>query len=122
MKVSQANDEQRRRAERARRVGLFRYELICGALDPQLSSWQRGTLVRVLAQREHPGPFGESVGVSRRTIDRWIRWWRLGRFEALVPTPAGVSARTPAEVLEVAVALKREKPDRNAAGVRPVRS
>lgn len=115
--MSQADEEQRRRAERARRVGLFRYELICDALDPQLSSRQRGKLVRELADREHPGPFGEPVRVSRQTIDRWIRWWRQGGFEALVPTPARVSARTPAEVLEVAVALKREKPDRSAAQI-----
>lgn len=117
LRVSQADEEQRRRAERARRVGLFRYELMCDALDPQLSSRQRGRLVRELADREHPGPFGEPVRVSRQTIDRWIRWWRQGGFEALVPTPARVSARTPAEVLEVAVALKREKPDRSAAQI-----
>ena len=117
MRVSQADEEQRRRAERARRMGLFRYELICDALDPQLSTRQRGKLVRELADREHPGPFGESVRVSRQTIDRWIRWWRRGGFEALVPVPARVSARTPAEVLEVAVALKREKPDRSAAQI-----
>jgi len=98
-------------------MGLFRYELICDALDPQLSSRQRGKLVRELADREHPGPFGEPVRVSRQTIDRWIRWWRRGGFEALVPVPARVSARTPAEVLEVAVALKREKPDRSAAQI-----
>lgn len=89
--MSQADEEQRRRAERARRMGLFRYELICDALDPQLSSRQRGKLVRELADREHPGPFGEPVRVSRQTIDRWIRWWRRGGFEALVPVPARVS-------------------------------
>ena len=104
--MSQADDERRRRAERARRVGLFRYELIQEVIDPQLSARQRGQLVRELAERVHPDPFGESVRVSRQTIDRWVRRWRAGGFEALVPTPARVSARTPAEVLEIAVALK----------------
>jgi hypothetical protein len=116
-KLSQADEELRRRAERARRVGLFRYELIQEVIDPQLSTRQRGKLVRELAQRSHQGPFGEPVRVSRQTIDRWIRWWRRGGFEALVPTPARVSARTPAEVLEIAVALKREKPDRTSAQI-----
>jgi putative transposase len=115
--LSQADDEQRRRAERARRVGLFRYELIQDVIDTCLSTRQRGKLVRELAEREHPGPFGEPVRVSRATIDRWVRWWRRGGFEALVPTPAKVNARTPAEVLEVAVALKRENPDRTAAQI-----
>jgi putative transposase len=115
--LSQADDEQRRRAERARRVGLFRYELIQDAIDPRLSSRQRGKLVRALAERAHTGPFGAPVRVSRQTLDRWIRDWRRGGFEALVPTPARVSARTPAEVLEIAVALKRENPDRTAVQI-----
>jgi putative transposase len=117
MQVSLADEERRRRAERARRVALFRYEVIQDVLDPQLSSRQRGKLVRELAEREHPGPFGEPVRIARPTIDRWVRWWRAGGFEALVPTPARVTARTPAEVLEVAVALKREQPARTAAQI-----
>ena len=112
-----ANDEERRRAERARRVALFRYELIQDVIDPALSSRQRGRLVRALAEGAHPGPFGEQVRVSRQTIDRWVRWWRAGGFEALVPTPARVTPRTPAEVLAVAAALKRENPQRTAAQV-----
>lgn len=115
--MSQADDERRRRAERARRIGLFRYELIQELIDPQLSARQRGRMVRALAEGVHIDPFGESVRVSRQTLDRWIRYWRTGGFEALVPTPARVSARTPAEVLEVAVALKRENPERTAAQI-----
>ncbi|HEV7452865.1 MAG TPA: DDE-type integrase/transposase/recombinase [Pseudonocardiaceae bacterium] len=115
--MSQVDEERRRRAERARRVGLFRYELIQELIDPQLSTRQRGKLVRELAEATHTDPFGARVRVSRPTIDRWLRWWRAGGFEALVPTPARVSARTPAEVLEVAVALKRENPDRTAAQI-----
>ncbi len=115
--MNQADIELRRRAERARRVGLFRYELIQEVIDVALSSRQRGERVRELAAGTHTGPDGEPVRVSRQTIDRWIRWWRRGGFEALVPTPARVNARTPAEVLEVAVALKREKPDRTSAQI-----
>jgi putative transposase len=114
---SHADDETRHRAERARRVALFRYELIQDLIDPALSSRQRGRLVRELAEHTHQGPFGEQVRVSRPTIDRWVRWWRAGGFEALVPTPARVSARTPAEVLALAAALKRERPERTAAQV-----
>ncbi len=117
MPQSHADDEPRRRAERARRVALFRYALIQDLTDPSLSGRQRGRLVRELADRPHQGPFGEQVKVSRPTIDRWVRGWRAGGFEALLPTPARVSARTPAEVLAVAAALKRENPQRTAAQV-----
>jgi putative transposase len=115
--VTQIDDDTRRRAERARRVGLFRYELIQEVIDPALSTRARGRLVRALAEREHTGPFGAPVRVSRHTIDRWARDWRSGGFEALVPRPARVTPRTPAEVLEVATALKRENPARTAAQV-----
>jgi putative transposase len=113
-----ATDEQTRlRAERARAVALFRYEVIQELIDPQLSARQRGQRSRALAARGHRGPFGDTVRVTRPTIDRWTRAWRTGGFEALVPQPARVSARTPAEVLAVAAALKRENPERTATQV-----
>ncbi len=115
--MTQIDDDARRRAERARRMGLFRYELVGEVIDPALSARARGALVRALAEREHTDPFGTRVRISRPTIDRWVRAWRAGGFEALVPQPAKVTARTPAEVLGVAAALKRENPGRTAAQV-----
>ena len=115
--MTASEDETRRRAERARRVALFRYELIQDVLDPALTSRQRGRLVRELAAREHDGPFGEKIRVARNTIDRWVRWWRTGGFAALVPQPARVQPRTPAEVLELAAAIKRENLGRTATQV-----
>ena len=110
-------NEEQVRAERARAVGLFRYALIREAADPGLTTRQRGRLVRGLAAREHSGPFGQPVQVSRATIDRWIRAWCRGGFDALVPPPRRVSPRTPVEVLELAAGLKREVPERTAAQV-----
>ena len=55
--------------------------------------------------------------VSRASLDRWIRDYRRGGFTALVPAPRRVAAQTPASVLELAVALKTERPDRTAAQV-----
>jgi putative transposase len=115
--VAAGHDEERVRAERARAIGLFRYSLIQAALDKQLSTKQRGRLVRELADREHDGPFGLPVQVSRATIDRWIRDWRRGGFDVLVPNPRRVQPRTPADVLELAVALKKEVPARTAVQV-----
>ncbi len=112
-----SQDEERVRAERARAVGLFRYSLIREAADTRLSTRARGRLVRAIAGREHEGPFGAPVRVSRPTLDRWLRDWRRGGFDALVPTPPKVSPRTPGDVLDLAVALKREVPERTAAGI-----
>ena len=78
-------DEEARRAERARDVALFRYALVREAADPSLTIRQRGRLVRELAEAGHTGPFGGWVQFSRVTIDRWIRTWRRGGFDALVP-------------------------------------
>ena len=74
--------------ERARAIGLFRYQLIREAADPGLSTRARGRLVRAIAAGEHPGPDGRVVRVSRDTLDRWIRTWRTGGFDARVPPPA----------------------------------
>ena len=73
--------------------------------------------MRALAERDHLAPGGERVRVSRPTLDRWIRAWRQGGFAALVPQPRGPEPRTPAELLALAFALKRELPRRTAAQV-----
>jgi putative transposase len=118
--VTKAEDEAKRRAERAEQIGLFRYRLIQDLIDPTLSTRQRGKRVRELAAITHTDPFGQQVQISRNTLDRWARWWRAGGVAALVPQPAKVHPRTPAEVLELAAALKREKPERTAAQVRRI--
>jgi putative transposase len=115
--MTAAGDEEARRAGRGRAVALFRYSLIREAADPGLSTRQRGRLVRELAAAEHPGPFGQSVRVSRPTIDRWIRAWHSGGFAALAPPARQVTPRTDAAVLELAAALKRERPGRTAAQI-----
>jgi len=113
-------DEAAARAERARAIGLFRYQLIREAADPELSTRARGRMVRELAARTHLDPAGRRVRVSRETLDRWIRAWRSGGFDALVPSPRQSSRRLPAEVIDMAVALKRENPDRTATQVRRI--
>jgi putative transposase len=115
--VAVGNDEARVRAERARAIGLFRYQLIREAADAVHCTKERGKMVRELASREHTDPFGRKVRISRQTLDRWIRDWRGGGFDALVPNPRHCTPRTPAEVLELAVALRRENPERTAAAI-----
>jgi putative transposase len=105
------------RRARAQQVALFRYQLICPALEPGLSTKARGRVVRAIAARTHAGPFGGEHTFSRDTLDRWIRRYRAGGFEALAPSVRQPGARIEGGVLELAVALKRENPGRTAAQV-----
>lgn len=110
------HDDVARRA-RAQQVALFRYQLICPALDPGLSTKARGRVVRAIAAGTHAGPFGGTHRYSRDTLDRWIRRYRVGGFDALAPSTRQPGARIDTNMLELAVALKRENPDRTAAQV-----
>jgi putative transposase len=101
----------------ARDIALFRFGLIHDALDPGLTAKQRGRLIHSIAAVEHPGPYGAPVRVSRANLDRWLRAYRTGGFTALVPAPRRVVPTTPATVLELAVALKKEAPGRTAAQI-----
>ncbi len=112
--------DQRRRLERAREIALFRYSLVQELTGPGLTSAERGRRHRLMAAVEHPGPGGQLVRVSYQSIGRWKRDYLAGGFEALVPAPRQASPRTPAEVLELAAALKRENPARTAAQVQRI--
>ena len=103
--------------DRAQEIGLFRWRIVSEAADASLSPRERGLLVRSLAAREHLGPDGRWVRVSRNTVDRWVRAYREGGFEALVPAPRRVASKTPERLLELACALRRERPARTAAQI-----
>jgi putative transposase len=106
--------------DRRQAIALFRYSLIREAADPALSTRERGALVRALAERDHLGPTGERVRVSRNTLDRWIRGWRVGGFDALLPDPRVGRPRVDLDMLELAVTLKREQPRRAATQIAAV--
>jgi len=109
--------EEHKRRDRVAEIGLFRYQLICPGLEEGLSTKQRSKLVREIAAGNHTEPFGNQVRISRETLDRWIRRYRAGGFEALAPAPRRPAARTDAQVLELAASLKRENPTRTVAQV-----
>lgn len=100
-----------------REIALFRYALVRQAADPDLSAAERGRLVRQLAATDHQGPHGDRVRVGRSTLDRWVRAYRAGGFDALVPAASQRSPLTPTEILDLAVRLKREVPARTAAHI-----
>jgi len=118
--MTAADREAAARRQRARTVALWRWALIEPAMDDALTSRQRGAIVRELAAREHEGPSGTLVAVSRRTIDRWVVARRQGGFEALVPSPRQCPPRAGTETEELAAGLKMENPARTAAQVRRI--
>jgi putative transposase len=118
--MSKAEEEEQARLERARAIGLSRYMLIREAADPALTSRQRGAMVREIASREHADLSGRPVRLTRWTLDRWIRAWQQGGFDALVPSPRQSQPRTPPEVMQLAAALKKENPARTAAQVQRI--
>jgi putative transposase len=103
--------------DRAQEIGVFRWRVIGEAADLSLSPRERGVLVRAVAAREHLGPGGRWVRVSRNTVDRWIRAYREGGFDALVPAPRRTRNQTSERVVELAVGLRREQPARTAAQI-----
>lgn len=103
--------------EAQRDVALFRYSLIREAADPSLTVRQRGRLVREIASADHAGPDGRRVRVARGTLDRWIRAYRSGGFEALAPVPRTGVPVTDGRLLDLAESLKREVPRRTGAQV-----
>jgi putative transposase len=97
-------------------TALFRYSLIRELADPELGPRQRGARIRALAATDHAFD-GQRVEVTGPTLRRWLRAWRAGGFQALVPAVRRQPNRTPAELLEAAEVLKREAPKRTAAQV-----
>ena len=105
--------------DRRREIGLFRYALVRDAADPVLSKAERGRLVRALCELSMSA---RTAGWSESRAGRLTAGsaTTAGRVEALVPRPRVVALRTPAETLELAFALKRERPERTAAQVREI--
>ena len=103
------------RASQGDRTVPLRVDPAC--VEPGLSKAERGRLVRALAEASISVRTGGSFGLVARRWMSWIRAYREGGFEALVPRPRVVAPRTPAGVLELAFQLKRERPERTAAQV-----
>ena len=102
---------------RRREVALFRYALIRPLTDDRLSAAERGRLVADLAARPQPGPEGRWVSPARSTLYRWWKHYRERGFDALVPAARRVAPVSDAQLLDLAVRLKREAPQRTAAHI-----
>ncbi|MGH3185495.1 MAG: DDE-type integrase/transposase/recombinase, partial [Streptosporangiaceae bacterium] len=93
--------------------------MIAEAANERLSAAERGTLVRQIAGRTHAYPDGSERRYARGTIDRWIRAYRSGGLDTLVPAErADVgTVRAHPELFAEAAALRLELPSRSAAQI-----
>ena len=96
---------------------LFRYGLVREAAEDSLTARERGALVRELAAKLHAHPTEGLRQVARGTLDRWIRAYRRGGFEALKPARREVEPRTDPAILAQAADLRREAPERTGAQI-----
>lgn len=103
----------------AEELALWRYHLIAEALGRRLGSRERGVIVRRIAGGEHIGPDGDPRTVSRNTIDRWVRSYRQRGLDGLRDRPRSDRGKVRGhhDLIEEAVKLRLERPERTAAHI-----
>ena len=94
---------------------MFRYQLICPALDKDLSTKARGRLVREIAAKEHVDPVRDVGALFARQLGPVDPALAGQGVVELIPSTRAMSPRTHVATLELAAALHREKPARTAA-------
>lgn len=101
----------RRKAEE---IANFRYRLISPIVCREsLYFGETADLIREAAGKIYQIPGSRKTRVSIRTIERYLKQYREGGFEALMPKSTSPrSTKIPQEYFELAVALKRENQKR----------
>lgn len=105
-----------RHATQERDKSLFRYRLIAPLLDPDLKRGDVKELLSAAAERTHILPDGREVKFSYETIRSWYKRYKKYGFEALKNknrSDRGKSRAVPEDVIQKAVDLKLEVPQRS---------
>jgi transposase len=104
-------DEDARRA-----VALFRFGVLGALVSARLEHGDRRALFEAAAARDWVTPSGRAVRVSARTIEAWYYRYRRRGLAGLAPTcrgDRGTSRSMSAEVADLVLRAKREKPRRS---------
>jgi transposase InsO family protein len=100
-----------------RAIGLFRFGVLGPLVSARLEHGDRTAYFAEAAARRHVmPPDGRIVQLSARTVEAWYYLYKRGGFEALIPDARedkGTSRAIRAEIAEVIVRAKREKPRRS---------
>ncbi|WP_080833097.1 DDE-type integrase/transposase/recombinase [Cohnella massiliensis] len=104
-------DEQARQQE-----ANFRYGLIASLVSRKLDPGEQMALMREIVSHEYETSSGQRRRISLRTLERYLKAYREGGWEALLPSVRADKLTTreiPEDVLAKAIALKQEQPGRS---------
>jgi putative transposase len=100
-----------------RAIALFRFGVLGPLVSARLEHGDRvGYFVEAAARRHELPPDGRIVCLSPRTIEAWFHLYKRGGLDALMPAARadrGTSRAIRAELAEIIVRAKREKPRRS---------
>lgn len=98
----------------AKAVANFRYQLIAPIVTrSKLSRGEVAAHIAEAVKKEYQIPGSKKTKVSARSIERYLKMYREGGWEALKPKGREFTSRIPKEYIEKAVILKRENPKRS---------
>ncbi|MEW6082750.1 MAG: DDE-type integrase/transposase/recombinase [Bacillota bacterium] len=99
---------------KAQEIANFRYGLIAPVVSRQdLDRGEQARLLGEVASSRHRIPYSTRTQVSVRTLERYLEAYRARGWEGLLPSPRTSSPRLPGEVLDWAVRLREENPQRS---------
>jgi putative transposase len=96
-------------------IALFRYGLIAQIIHDPPPGGREEALLREIAAKTYKIPGSTRSRVSVTTLGRYLKTYQAGGFDALRPHPradTGAPRAFPSEVLERAIGLREEQPNR----------
>jgi transposase InsO family protein len=97
-------------------VANFRYGLIAPIVTRMLNPGEQAVILREIAGHTYDIAYSDTQKVSLRTLERYLKAYREGGWEALLPSVRADKLQCKQiapDVLEKATALKQEKPTRS---------
>ncbi len=102
--------------ETRKAIATFRFQVIAPLVIRPPGPGESVRLMLDLSRRLWTTPDGQNVRIHRRTIARWVARWREHGYPGLLPevrVDHGTRRLLPENVLQRAIELRREKPDRS---------
>ena len=97
-------------------IANFRYGLIAPIVTRTLNSGEQAAMLREIAGHTYDIPHSDTQKVSLRTLERYLKSYREGGWDALLPSVRADKLQCKQiapDVLEKAIALKQEQPTRS---------
>mgnify|MGYP002336092154 CR=1 FL=1 len=101
-------------------IANFRYGLIASVVTRKLNVGEQAVLLREMSSHMYDIPHSQAKQISLRTLERYLKDYREGGWEALLPSVRADKLQCKQiapDVLEKAIALKQENPTRSVRQV-----